>query len=111
MPGAPHDGSNLDRRKYAWGHDDLLPVSESYSDDLDGWGASIVDALDTMVSVSFGLWVFSKRLTRICAYSGSWVYMTGSKRQSTTLPRWTLASRRRMRRSGKVLPSVLRMAL
>lgn len=36
-------------RKYAWGHDDLSPVSLTYSDPFQGWGASIADALDTMV--------------------------------------------------------------
>lgn len=36
-------------REYAWGHDDLSPVSESYSDSYGGWGATIVDALDTIV--------------------------------------------------------------
>jgi len=35
-------------KEYAWGHDDLSPVSESYSDSYGGWGASIVDALDTI---------------------------------------------------------------
>ncbi|PCH35277.1 glycoside hydrolase family 47 protein [Wolfiporia cocos MD-104 SS10] len=35
-------------REYAWGHDDLSPVSESYSDSYGGWGATIVDALDTI---------------------------------------------------------------
>ncbi|EPT00562.1 hypothetical protein FOMPIDRAFT_59833 [Fomitopsis schrenkii] len=34
--------------EYAWGHDDLSPVSESYSDSYGGWGATIVDALDTI---------------------------------------------------------------
>jgi len=38
-------------RKYAWGHDDLLPVSESYFDGRNGWGASIADAMSTMVSI------------------------------------------------------------
>ncbi|KAF9225798.1 glycoside hydrolase family 47 protein [Gyrodon lividus] len=33
---------------YAWGHDDLLPVSKSYTDGRNGWGASIVDAMSTM---------------------------------------------------------------
>jgi mannosyl-oligosaccharide alpha-1,2-mannosidase len=37
-------------RKYAWGYDDLLPISESYFDGRNGWGASIADALGTMVS-------------------------------------------------------------
>ncbi|KAG9313396.1 glycoside hydrolase family 47 protein [Chiua virens] len=40
-------------RQYAWGHDDLLPISESYSDGRNGWGSTMVDALDTMVRISF----------------------------------------------------------
>ena len=35
--------------KYAYGHDDLEPVSESYVDDYYGWGATIADAMDTMI--------------------------------------------------------------
>ncbi|KAI0942114.1 hypothetical protein AcW1_009570 [Taiwanofungus camphoratus] len=35
-------------KTYAFGHDDLSPVSLSYSDSYGGWGASIVDGLDTM---------------------------------------------------------------
>ncbi|KAK0199195.1 seven-hairpin glycosidase [Desarmillaria ectypa] len=35
-------------KKYAFGHDDLLPVSKSFSDGRNGWGASIVDAMSTM---------------------------------------------------------------
>ncbi|KAF7725369.1 hypothetical protein EC973_009636 [Apophysomyces ossiformis] len=40
-------------RKYAWGHDELLPVTCSYSDSRNGWGATIVDALDTMLIMGF----------------------------------------------------------
>lgn len=36
-------------RKYAWGHDDLTPVSKSFTDGRNGWGATIVDALTTLV--------------------------------------------------------------
>ncbi|EGO29662.1 glycoside hydrolase family 47 protein [Serpula lacrymans var. lacrymans S7.9] len=35
-------------KQYAWGHDDLAPVDETYVDGLGGWGASIADALGTM---------------------------------------------------------------
>lgn len=35
-------------KKFAFGHDDLSPVSESFSDGRNGWGASIVDAMSTM---------------------------------------------------------------
>ncbi|EPQ52411.1 hypothetical protein GLOTRDRAFT_107755 [Gloeophyllum trabeum ATCC 11539] len=36
-------------REYAWGHDDLQPISKTYNDGRNGWGASIADALGTMV--------------------------------------------------------------
>ncbi|KAJ7163478.1 glycoside hydrolase family 47 protein [Mycena crocata] len=36
-------------RKFAFGHDELLPISESSLDDLGGWGASLVDAMGTML--------------------------------------------------------------
>ncbi|EPB86576.1 hypothetical protein HMPREF1544_06650 [Mucor circinelloides 1006PhL] len=36
-------------KQHAFGHDELLPVSEHFSDSRNGWGASIIDALDTML--------------------------------------------------------------
>ncbi|KAI1786737.1 glycoside hydrolase family 47 protein [Ganoderma leucocontextum] len=36
-------------KKYAYPHDDLTPVSESWTDGRNGWGASLVDALSTLV--------------------------------------------------------------
>ena len=36
-------------KKYAWGHDELKPVSNGASDPFNGWGATIVDALDTLL--------------------------------------------------------------
>ncbi|KAK7441015.1 hypothetical protein VKT23_016796 [Stygiomarasmius scandens] len=35
-------------KKYAFGHDDLKPLSKSFTDSRNGWGASIVDAMSTM---------------------------------------------------------------
>jgi mannosyl-oligosaccharide alpha-1,2-mannosidase len=35
-------------RKYAWGHDELSPVSKKYRDPFCGWAATLVDALDTL---------------------------------------------------------------
>ncbi|KAJ6585382.1 glycoside hydrolase family 47 protein [Mycena capillaripes] len=32
-------------KHFAFGHDELLPISKSFEDDLGGWGASIVDAM------------------------------------------------------------------
>src|SRR6266498_1737629 len=34
--------------KYAWGYDELCPVSNLGRNKFNGWGATIVDALDTM---------------------------------------------------------------
>ncbi|KAF8183018.1 glycoside hydrolase family 47 protein [Mycena galopus ATCC 62051] len=36
-------------KQFAFGHDDLSPVSVGFSDSRNGWGASIVDAMPTMV--------------------------------------------------------------
>ncbi|KAG2208875.1 hypothetical protein INT47_011015 [Mucor saturninus] len=35
--------------KYAFGHDELMPISNNFSDSRNGWGATIFDALDTMI--------------------------------------------------------------
>ena len=35
-------------RKFAWGHDELSPVSERFRDPFCGWAATLVDALDTL---------------------------------------------------------------
>ncbi|RDB30027.1 putative mannosyl-oligosaccharide alpha-1,2-mannosidase 1B [Hypsizygus marmoreus] len=35
-------------KKFAFGHDDLSPLSKGFSDDRNGWGATIVDAMSTM---------------------------------------------------------------
>ncbi|KAJ7064868.1 glycoside hydrolase family 47 protein [Mycena amicta] len=35
-------------KQFAWGHDDLSPVSKGFSDGRSDWGATIVDALPTI---------------------------------------------------------------
>ncbi|KAH9026210.1 seven-hairpin glycosidase [Lactarius pseudohatsudake] len=35
-------------REFAWGHDEVAPLSQAPLDPLNGWGASIVDAMSTM---------------------------------------------------------------
>ncbi|PPQ72724.1 hypothetical protein CVT24_012558 [Panaeolus cyanescens] len=35
-------------QQFAFGHDDVSPLSHGFSDDRNGWGASIVDAMSTM---------------------------------------------------------------
>ncbi|KAG0049832.1 hypothetical protein BGZ83_005359 [Gryganskiella cystojenkinii] len=36
-------------KKYAWGHDEVKPVSGGFRDSFNGWGATMIDSLDTMV--------------------------------------------------------------
>lgn len=45
----PHDHC----RDHAWGHDDVTPVNQNFTDDRNGWGATIVDSLSTMVRGCF----------------------------------------------------------
>ncbi|KAG0091614.1 hypothetical protein BGZ93_008752 [Podila epicladia] len=40
-------------RKYAWGHDEVRPVSGWTKDSFSGWGATMVDALDTLIIMGF----------------------------------------------------------
>lgn len=35
--------------EYAFPNDDLLPITHTYTNDLFGWGATVVDAIDTAV--------------------------------------------------------------
>jgi mannosyl-oligosaccharide alpha-1,2-mannosidase len=35
-------------KTYAWGHDEVMPVSKYYKDPFGGWGATLVDSLDTL---------------------------------------------------------------
>ncbi|EKM58119.1 glycoside hydrolase family 47 protein [Phanerochaete carnosa HHB-10118-sp] len=35
-------------KQFAFGHDDLEPISKSFTDGRNGWGATIFDALDTL---------------------------------------------------------------
>ncbi|KAK2464551.1 hypothetical protein APHAL10511_003409 [Amanita phalloides] len=44
-------------RKFAFGHDEVTPVSQTYTDPRNGWGASIADALGTMALMGFDDWV------------------------------------------------------
>ncbi|KAJ6459874.1 seven-hairpin glycosidase [Mycena sanguinolenta] len=37
-----------DYKTYAWGHDDLEPISLSWTEGRNGWGATIFDAMDTL---------------------------------------------------------------
>ena len=34
--------------EFAWGHDEISPVSQDYKDPFNGWAATLVDSLDTL---------------------------------------------------------------
>ncbi|RXW15707.1 hypothetical protein EST38_g10151 [Candolleomyces aberdarensis] len=40
--------SYLSYKEYAWSHDNLAPLSRSFNEGRNGWGATIVDAMGTM---------------------------------------------------------------
>ncbi|KAG0212767.1 hypothetical protein BGX28_005613 [Mortierella sp. GBA30] len=40
-------------KKHAWGHDEVRPVSGGYRDNFNGWGATMIDSLDTLVIMGF----------------------------------------------------------
>jgi hypothetical protein len=41
--------AEVGRRKFAFGHDEVAPISQQPLDPRNGWGATIVDAMGTMV--------------------------------------------------------------
>ncbi|WRT67490.1 uncharacterized protein IL334_004462 [Kwoniella shivajii] len=40
-------------KRHAWGHDEVRPVSQTPSNPFNGWGATIVDSLDTLLLMGF----------------------------------------------------------
>ncbi|KAF9908935.1 hypothetical protein EC991_009234 [Linnemannia zychae] len=40
-------------KEHAWGHDEVLPVSGGHRDNFNGWGATMIDSLDTLVIMGF----------------------------------------------------------
>ncbi|KAF9904341.1 hypothetical protein BX616_001340 [Lobosporangium transversale] len=40
-------------KKHAWGHDEVRPVSGGYRNQFNGWGATMIDSLDTLVIMGF----------------------------------------------------------
>ncbi|ESK85838.1 glycoside hydrolase family 47 protein [Moniliophthora roreri MCA 2997] len=43
-------------KRFAFGHDDLLPLNQSFSDGRNGWGATIIDAMGTMQIMGLDDW-------------------------------------------------------
>ncbi|OCF71491.1 mannosyl-oligosaccharide 1,2-alpha-mannosidase [Kwoniella mangroviensis CBS 8886] len=40
-------------KRHAWGHDEVRPVSQTPSNPFNGWGATIIDSLDTLLLMGF----------------------------------------------------------
>lgn len=40
-------------KKHAWGHDEVRPVTGGFKDNFNGWGATMVDSLDTLIIMGF----------------------------------------------------------
>ncbi|WVW82696.1 hypothetical protein I302_104707 [Kwoniella bestiolae CBS 10118] len=40
-------------KRHAWGHDEVRPISQTPSDPFNGWGATIIDSLDTLLLMGF----------------------------------------------------------
>ncbi|KAF7324310.1 alpha-1,2-Mannosidase [Mycena venus] len=71
-------------KEFAFGHDELLPISKSFQDDLGGWGASIVDAMvHYLVHSGNSAAEYLHAISEYNDNSLSWVSMISSMRQST----------------------------
>ncbi|KAH9442654.1 hypothetical protein Pst134EA_031700 [Puccinia striiformis f. sp. tritici] len=66
----------------AWGHDELRPISGSFQDPFAGWGATLVDCLDTLLIMNLTLeynyarthvkaidWAHTMEMNRMSRYS------------------------------------------
>ncbi|GAA5861315.1 hypothetical protein JCM3774_000206 [Rhodotorula dairenensis] len=70
---------------HAYGHDELSPVSNRWSDNYNGWGATLVDSLDTllMMNMSHEYTLARKHVAEI---DFTYLVPTGSETFSTKLP-------------------------
>lgn len=72
------------RREFAFGHDDLQPVSMTFNDGRNGWGASIVDGMTTMFIMGLDVRCdFSRTIQS--TYSDSLLQNTGPIQSSCQL--------------------------
>jgi len=52
-------------RKYAFTHDEVAPISETFIDDLDGWAATMIDALDIMLLMKLEDTLFTQAIRQV----------------------------------------------
>ncbi|GAA5834942.1 hypothetical protein JCM11251_002067 [Rhodosporidiobolus azoricus] len=71
--------------KYAYGHDELSPVSNLWSDNYNGWGATLVDSLDTLLLMNMSH-EYNLARQHVAAIDFTYLVPSGSKTFSTSLP-------------------------
>jgi len=71
--------------EHAYGHDELQPVSNGFSDNYAGWGASIVDSLDTLLVMNLSR-EYARARQHVAAIDFTYLVPSGSKTFSTKLP-------------------------
>jgi len=54
-------------KKYAFTHDEVAPISETSIDDYDGWAATIIDSLDTMLIMGLEDGLFLEAIAAVSA--------------------------------------------
>ncbi|GAA5838295.1 hypothetical protein JCM9279_003191 [Rhodotorula babjevae] len=71
--------------EHAYGHDEVQPVSNGHSNNYAGWGASIVDSLDTLLVMNLSR-EYSRARKHVAAIDFTYLVPSGSKTFSTKLP-------------------------
>ncbi|GAA5995223.1 glycoside hydrolase family 47 protein [Rhodotorula paludigena] len=72
--------------KYAYGHDEVSPVSNLFSDNYNGWGATIVDSLDTLLVMNMSH-EYNIAREHVAAIDFTYLVPSGSRTFSTKLPK------------------------
>jgi len=52
-------------KKYAFTHDEVAPIGETFIDDRDGWAATMIDALDTMLIMGIDDGIFTEAIAAV----------------------------------------------
>ncbi|GAA5898592.1 hypothetical protein JCM6882_000874 [Rhodosporidiobolus microsporus] len=71
--------------KYAYGHDEVSPVSNLWSDNYNGWGATLVDSLDTLLLMNL-THEYNLARAHVSAIDFTYLVPSGAKTFSTQLP-------------------------
>ncbi|BGP12561.1 hypothetical protein JCM10213v2_000478 [Rhodosporidiobolus nylandii] len=71
--------------KHAYGHDELSPTSSLFSDNYNGWGATLVDSLDTLLLMNM-THEYNLARKHVAGIDFSYLVPSGAKTFSTELP-------------------------